>query len=180
MSFLELAKKRQSVRGYLDKPVAREDIETCLEAARLSPSACNSQPWKFVVVEDPAQRQKVVEAVYNPEVGINKFAQSAPVLVVVVEEHAKLMPKIADTVPWDTWSAFDDGSAVAYFCLAAADLGLGTCIMGGFNQEIIRQGLAIPEERRVKMVISLGYAENETIRSKTRKTLEEISSYNQY
>ena len=86
MDFLTLAKTRQSVRGYQTRPVDREDVLKCLEAARLSPSACNSQPWKMVVADEPEQLAKLAEAISPEGKAVNKFVHQVPVLVAVVEE----------------------------------------------------------------------------------------------
>lgn len=178
MDFLTLAKTRQSVRGYTAQKVSREAIEKCLEAARLAPSACNSQPWKMVVVDDPQVLAQVAEAV-NPEGSpMNKFARQAPVLVAVVEEEAVLMKGAEDKKM--RWVGIDNGSAIEHFCLQAAELGLGTCIMGAFIEEKVKEILQIPQDRTVKIVISLGYPENTTIRQKVRRELNQVASFNRY
>ena len=84
MDFLDLVKKRQSDRKYKNTPVDREKIIKCLEAARLAPSACNSQPWKFVVVDDPQLLPEMASAAAG--MGMNKFAVQSPVIVAVVLE----------------------------------------------------------------------------------------------
>ena len=99
MNFFELINKRESVRGYLDKPVEKEKIEKIIECARLSPSACNAQPWKFVVVNDKDILEKVAKKLYDPLVsGINKFALTSPVFIVVVGEKRNLASKIGSIV----------------------------------------------------------------------------------
>src|SRR6056297_2928188 len=95
MNFIELVKKRQSDRHYLDKPVEKEKINRCLEAARLAPSATNSQPWEFIVVSDDSKRRAVANALISPTIQFNKFAASAPVLVVVNSWRPKLSVSIA-------------------------------------------------------------------------------------
>lgn len=91
MDFSELIQKRQSDRRYAPKPVAREHILKCLEAARLAPSACNSQPWKFVVVDDRAKLAEMADAAIG--LGMNKFTVQVPVLVAVVQEPMNLSAK---------------------------------------------------------------------------------------
>ncbi len=93
---LSVIEKRQSVRHYLDKPVEREKIETCLEAARLAPSAGNSQPWSFVVIDEPLLRRKVAEQLHDSILKINSFVFEAPVLVVVVAERPHPVVKVAE------------------------------------------------------------------------------------
>ena len=177
MDFLTLAGKRQSDRGYQDQPVKREDILTCLEAARLAPSACNSQPWKFVVVDEPNLRKELADAITNNPAGINKFAATAPVFVAVVEETAKL---INDSIPSDTWSYYDLGAATEHFCLQAAELGLGTCIMGAFDNNKVKDLLKIPAERKLRVIVALGYPSSDVLRTKMRKEIKDIASFNGY
>lgn len=177
MDFLTLAGKRQSERLYQNKKVAREDILTCLEAARLAPSACNSQPWKFIVIDDENLRTQVAAAIADNPTGINKFAETAPVLVAVVEEPAKL---ISDKIPSDSWSYYDLGAATEHFCLQAAELGLGTCIMGAFDPDKIKALLDIPDERKLRIMVALGYPNSDTLRTKLRKEIKDIASFNNY
>ena len=178
MDFLTLAQTRQSVRGYTDKPVAREDVLKCLEAARLAPSACNSQPWKMVAADDPALLGRLAEAISPEGKPINQFAHQAPVLVAVVEEEAVL--RAGSNFPAERWVGIDNGSAITHFCLEAAELGLGTCIMGSFDEEKVKDILGIPAEKTVKIVIALGYPSDETIRPKLRRELNQAACFNHY
>ena len=89
MKFLDLVKKRQSVRAYLDRPVDREIIERCLEAARLAPSACNSQPWKFLVIDEPELKNKIAKQTYGKLISFNHFSLQAPVLVLIISENTR-------------------------------------------------------------------------------------------
>ncbi len=84
MDFSELLLKRESVRRYSQKPVAQKDIELIMEACRLAPSACNSQPWRFVVVTDPEPREKVARATFGKLLRFNRFVMQAPVIVALV------------------------------------------------------------------------------------------------
>jgi nitroreductase len=115
MSFLDLVRRRQSDRGYSDRPVAREQVERCLAAAMLAPSACNSQPWFFVVVDDPALRREVSEALQD--MVMNRFALSAPVLVAVVAERPALLPRLGGLVKDKPYWLMDIGMAVENLCL---------------------------------------------------------------
>lgn len=177
MEFSELIQKRQSDRKYKDEPVRREDIVKCLEAARLAPSACNSQPWRFVVVEDKAALKEMSEAAIG--LGMNKFTAGVPVMVAVVQESMNLEAKAGALVKNKDYSMMDLGLAIDHFCLQAAELGLGTCIMGWFDEKKIKKLLGVPRRRRVQLLISLGWPDAPT-RTKIRKPLEEISSWNKY
>ena len=181
MNFFELINKRESVRGYLDKPVEREKIEKIIECARLSPSACNAQPWKFVVVDNKEIVEKIAKKLYDPLVsGINKFALTSPVFIVVVGEKRNLTSKIGSIVKNKDYTSMDIGIACENICLAAAELGLGTCMMGWFKEKDIKKILEIPDKKEIHLVISLGYYENKEPRKKVRKEMNEIFSYNKY
>jgi nitroreductase len=178
MTFLDLARRRQSDRGFNDQPVDRRQIERCLEAAILAPSACNSQPWFFVVVDDPALCGAVAGALQD--MGMNRFALSAPVLVAVVAEKPSLMPRLGGLIKDKPYYLMDIGMAVENFCLQAVDEGLGTCIVGWFDEPKVRELLGIPKTKRVPLVIAVGHPENPEVRPKVRKGLDEIRAHNRY
>lgn len=177
MEFSELILKRQSDRKYSPKQVAREDVMKCIEAARLAPSACNSQPWKFVAVDDRTLLTDMAEAAIG--LGMNRFAVQAPVLVAVVQENMNMSAKAGSLVKNKDYSMMDIGMAVENFCLQAAELGLGTCIMGWFDEKKIKQLLGVPRARRIQLLIALGYPDN-PVRVKVRKPVGEMSSWNKY
>lgn len=177
---LELFNTRQSVRNYTSQQVDEYIIDRCIEAARLAPSACNSQPWKFIVVTDPEIRQQLASMLVTPPLGMNKFAAEAPVLVVVVREKPNLTSKIGELLRDKTYTLMDVGMATLQFCLQATAEGLGTCIMGWFNEKQVKKLLNIPSSKRAELVISMGYPKNEGIRPKQRKAKDVIYSKNHY
>jgi nitroreductase len=176
---MDLFHTRQSDRAYNDKPVPRMLIERCIEASRLAPSACNSQPWKFVVVDDPALKNKIADATANRLLPLNHFTKQAPVHVVVVRENANLTSNLGSTIKDKKYPLIDIGIATEHFCLQAAAEGLGTCILGWFDERAVKKLLGIPGNRRVELIITLGYPSGST-REKRRKSLEEILRYNTY
>lgn len=176
ISFAELAKKRQSDRKYKDQTVEREKIIQCLETARISPSANNSQPWKFVVVDNYELKEQIAE--YTIGLGMNKFTHQCPVLIAVVLEKQNFMSTIGSMIKNKDYCLFDLGIAVNQFCLQAADLGLGTCIIGWFDEKKIKKILGV-RNRRIPLLISLGYPDSPT-REKIRKPLDKMSSWNEY
>ena len=176
MNFAELAKIRQSDRKYKNQEVEREKIIQCLETARISPSANNSQPWKFVVVDEPAKKEKIAELAVG--MGMNKFTRQCPVIIAVVLEKQDFVTRIGAIIKNKDYSLFDVGIAVNQFCLQAADLGLGTCIMGWFDEKKIKKILGV-RNRRIPLLISLGYPDAPT-REKVRKPLDVMSSWNEY
>mgnify|MGYP003295242280 FL=1 len=175
-NFAELARIRQSDRKYKDQAVEKEKIIQCLETARISPSANNSQPWKFVVVDDFEKKEQIAECSIG--LGMNKFTHQCPVIVAVVLEKQNFMSTIGGMIKNKDYSLFDVGIAVNQFCLQAADLGLGTCIMGWFDEKKIKKILGV-RNRRIPLLISLGYPDAPT-REKVRKPLEVMSSWNEY
>jgi nitroreductase len=181
MDFLELVQKRQSVRAYdASRPIEYDKLERCIEAVRLAPSACNAQPWKLVIVDDPDLRKKVAEAASAKWLGINHFTNQAQVLVVMVREDPNFTSKLGTVLKDKPYTIMDVGIAAAHFCLQAASEGLGTCIMGWFNETAVKKVLGIPKKKRAELIITLGYALKEEIREKTRKRTEEICSFNCY
>jgi nitroreductase len=178
MSFLDLARKRQSDRGFLTQPVEGAQIERCLEAARLAPSACNSQPWFFVVVDEPVLRSAM--AAELKDFAMNRFAPTASVLVAVVAEKPALLPRLGGLLKDKPYYLLDIGMAVEHFCLQAAEEGLGSCIIGWFNEAGVKRLLGIPKGKRVPLVIALGYPADPATRLKTRREPDAIRSYNGY
>ncbi len=176
ISFAELAKIRQSDRKYKEQAVEKEKIMQCLETARISPSANNSQPWKFVVVDNHDIKEQIAECSIG--LGMNKFTHQCPVIVAVVLEKQNFMSTIGSMIKNKDYCLFDVGIAVNQFCLQAADLGLGTCIIGWFDERKIKKILGV-KNRRIPLLISVGYPDSPT-RDKVRKPLETMSSWNKY
>ncbi len=181
MDFSELVKIRQSVRHYDSRPVEREKIVQCLEAARLAPSASNSQPWYFIIVDDPGLKNRVAEATFDSLLSFNRFTMEAPVIAVLVTEKSKLITRLAASLKERDFSLIDSGIAAAHFCLRAAELELGTCMIGWFNQTRIRKILSIPSQKTISLLITLGYPPSGyRLRLKTRKPPGEMSGWNRY
>ena len=180
-NFLELVQKRQSVRKYSDKAVEKEKIETCLQAAMLAPSACNAQPWKYIVVDNPEIKDKVAKACYSAIMSFNKFVEQAPILVVIVMEKANFTSTMGQVIKGIDYPLMDIGISAEHFCLQATELGLGTCLLGWFQAKKIKDVLQIPKKKKIALVISVGYApEDYKQREKTRKPMEEMHANNKY
>lgn len=156
-------------------------MRRCLEAARLAPSASNSQPWKFIVVNDPELVMKVAKETIGPLSTFNNFVPEAPVIVAIVIEKMKVFTKIGASIQDREYPLIDIGIAAEHFCLQAAEEGLGTCMLGWFNEKPIKELLKIPKERRIGLLITLGYAPDDyRLREKIRKKPEEMISFNFY
>lgn len=175
MGFLDLVKKRRSCRQYDPRPVLPESVQRCLEAARLAPSACNSQPWHFIVISEPELQRQAVAAAFSGVYAMNAFAKTAPVLVVVVREKAKYAARLGALVRGVQYSLIDLGIACDHFTLQAAEEGLGTCWLGWFNETALKKVLGLPRQTKVDILLSLGYPRDAVLVEKQRKSLEEMS-----
>ena len=178
MNFAELIAKRQSDRKYdLTRPVETEKIERCIESARLAPSACNAQPWKYIAITDPELRKKIGDCA--ADLGMNKFCADAPMIVVLVLEKPNLASKIGSVLKGKEYTLIDIGIAAAHFCLQATESGLGTCMVGWFDEKKVRKLLGIPSSKRVPLLITAGYPDS-PLRPKIRKKIEDVFSENKY
>jgi len=180
MKFLDLIKARQSVREYLSKEVERDKIERCLEAARLAPSANNSQPWSFIVVEDPRLKDAVARNTFDKLISFNRFSLQAPVLILIISERPSFFSRIGSAIKDKQFSLIDIGITAEHFCLQATEEGLGTCMLGWFNEKGVKALLNISPSQRVELIITMGYPESNQIRPKKRKSIDQIRSYNSY
>src|SRR5680860_1109063 len=115
MIFQELINQRQSVRKYQDKPVEHNKLQELIEAVHIAPSACNSQPWKLIIVDEPELKEKVAKATFNTTVSFNKFAVQAPVMAVLVIEKAKLIAQIGGSIKNMEYPLIDIGIAAEHF-----------------------------------------------------------------
>ena len=181
MKFLDLIIKRQSDRTYVEKTVDREIINRCLEAARLAPSASNSQPWTFVVVDDPELKDQVANKTFGPLKSFNKFVPQAPVIIAIVMEKPKLITEAGGRIKKKEYPLIDIGIAAEHFCLHAAEEGLGTCMLGWFDEKAVKKLINIPKNKNIPLLITLGYTPDEyRTRKKIRKDFEVIVKYNSY
>jgi len=169
MEVFEAIKKRYSVRSYKSDPIPEEKLKKVLEAARLAPSAHNAQEWKFIVVKDEQKRKKLAEAAMN-----QTFVGEAPVVIAAVSLNPEHI--MSCEVPA---YAVDLAIAVDHMTLQAVEEGLGTCWIGAFNQQRVKEILNIPQRYKVVALLPLGYpADSPT--PKERKSLEEIVCYENF
>ena len=177
--FLELVNKRSSVRKYIGREIKKEDVERCIEAARLAPSACNSQPWKFIIVDDKDLKDRLCEGAFSGIYKMNSFAKGAPVIIAVVSEKSSFFARIGGQFRGTHYYLIDVGIACEHLALAAAESRIGSCMIGWFNERAVKKILNIPWRKKVDLLISLGYPDGEP-REKNRKSIGEIRSYNAY
>ncbi len=173
MDFTTLAQTRQSTRAYDPaRAVESEKLQAILESARLSPSACNGQPYHITVCKGNAAAD-VAKAVQG--MGMNKFASDAPVLLVISEKPYVPTAALGAKVKGIDYRSIDMGILAAYITAEATEQGLGTCILGWLDSDAIRKICNLDGD--VKLVITLGYPkEGDTLRAKKRKPLEELVS----
>jgi len=171
MNFTEIANARQSCRAYdPDRKIEKEKLDAITEAARLSPSACNGQPYLITVCHGDTAHAVAKE---TTSMGMNKFALNAPVLLVISEEDYVASAALGAKLKHNDYRSIDIGIVAAYITAEAAALGIGSCILGWFNDEKIREicGLSKP----VRLVITLGYPrEGDPLRPKKRKDFSEL------
>ncbi len=176
---LELIISRQSDRKYSNKPVVKEQINRIIEAGRMAPSACNAQPWKFIVVTDPEIIEQVARAASAKILGMNAFVAQAMAIIVIVREKPNFSSKIGGSIKSKDYSLIDIGIASENICLQAKAEGLGSCMIGWFDEDEVRKILGIPKKKRVELLITLGYSLSDQ-RTKKRKSKDEVVGYNKY
>ena len=179
MNFLDLVRRRQSTRKFVPgRRIPREILERCLEAARLAPSACNSQPWSFVVVDEPEQVRALADAACgHAPYAMNQFALEASALVAVSTEKMKWAARLGARLRDVRYSLVDVGGACEHLVLQAAEDGVASCWLGWFDERAVKQALGIPRGKKVDLLLCLGTAADETLRPKNRKPLDEIRRY---
>ena len=166
---LEAIKRRQSVRSYQDKEIPKEMLQQILEAGRLAPSAKNNQPWKFIFVKDNNLKKKLISACKN-----QGFGGEASVGIV----GCAINPSY-EMGSGDYSYSVDLAIALDHMSLQAVALGLGTCWIGAFYQDKVKDILGIPEDIRVVALMPLGFPKK--LGPKTgRKPLSEIICYDKY
>lgn len=176
---LELIMSRQSDRSYSERAVEKEKLERILEAGRMAPSACNAQPWKFILVDDADLIDQLASAASAKLLGMNSFVGQAPVQIIIIREKANMSSRVGSTVKNKDYSLIDIGIASENICLQARAEGLGSCMIGWFDERMVRKILHIPPSKRVELIITIGYPGKE-LREKRRKLKKETISFNRY
>lgn len=165
MNFLDLVKKRYSVRSYLPRAIEADKMNYIMECVRLAPSAVNFQPWHFSIVTDSEKLSKLKSA-YARE-----WIESVSCIIVACVDHREAWHRKADG---KDHSDIDISIAVEHLCLAAAEQGLGTCWVCNFDVPRCREVMNLPENWEPVVLIPIGYATEDDIPEKRRKTLDEI------
>lgn len=171
MNFTEIAENRQSCRSYdPERAVEQEKLDRILESARLSPSACNGQPYLITVCKGEASL-KVAKATQG--MGLNKFAPDAPVMLVISEGPYVATAALGAKMKKNDYRSIDIGILAAYITAEATAQGLGTCILGWLDDAEIRRICDI--DSPVRLVITLGYPkQSDKLRTKKRKSHQDL------
>lgn len=183
MDFLEMMKQRKSCRSYQPgKTILREDLLKIVEAGRLTPSGCNSQPWKFIVVDSPEAKEKLCDAVVvgNGVTGA-PWRHQVSAFIILVEQPAKVMQSVLEHYKnSQRFAPGDIGAACMNMCHEAFTLGISSCMIGMNDQAKMEKYFGIPEGRDVRIVLALGYSAETNSFTKVRKNLDEVCSFNQW
>ena len=159
----------------------RDKVMRCLEAARLAPSASNSQPWTFIVVDDEELKNKLCDVAFGPLHFFNSFCKKAPIIVVIVSEKSKFFTRLASRLRNTSYYLIDIGIATEHFVLQAEELGLGTCWIGWFNEDAVKPILNVPKEKKIDVLLALGYPNPKVTPNKLeREPIDKMSSFNSY
>ncbi len=176
--FQRLVRTRRSVRRFLERPVERDKLLTCVEAARLAPSAENVEPWRFVILDDPELKQRFAEAAFSGIYRPTRWAAKAPVLVAILARPDIFANRIGKQIQGTNYYLIDIGIAGEHFVLQAHELGLGTCWIGWFHEKKARKTLGLSRKYKVVSLLAVGYPEPREPKPKKRRALEEIAFFN--
>lgn len=166
--------QRRSVRAFEPTPISQENIIAILDAARSAPSACNSQTWRFVVVSEKETIRKICQDAMRPIIP-NKWLEQAPLIIAGCSHLDLIANRLGSGISGIEYYQIDLGIAMEHIVLKATELGLGTCWIGWFNQDRIREILNIPKKIRISALLAVGYAADEPSKKRIRKPLEQIA-----
>jgi len=178
--FLKLVTNRRSTRRFLIQAVEREKILTCIEAARLAPSAENVQPWRFIILDDPDKISDFSKSVFSGIYRFTRWAEKAPVLVVIFAELDWLANRIGKEIQGTQYFLLDIGIAGEHLVLQAEQLGLSSCWIGWFNARKAKKILGVPKRWKATALIALGYPQPSGKERRPKKKLEEVLFFNSY
>ena len=175
----EIIQKRRSVRNYKAIPVDDETISSIINAGRLSPSACNAQPWRFIAVTE----KKLINEIVNEGLGgvvPNRWAASAPVIIVGCAQLNILTHRIGESLKGIEYHQVDLGIAMEHMVLRATEMDLGTCWIGWFKEKKIKKILHIPKSWKIISLLTLGYPKEESAVQTPRLNLDEVLFFNKF
>ncbi|MFA5623438.1 MAG: nitroreductase family protein [Bradymonadales bacterium] len=174
MTFESLAKKRYSCRSYdANRTVEREKLDKIIETANLAPSACNAQPYQFFIVTG-AKMKEVAEA---RSLKMNKFIEDCGAFLVICEGKYNFSARLGASMKDQDYRSIDIGIVCAHMVFQAHELGLGTCILGMFDENKVKKIIGC--DNRVRLILAVGYPSSESRAPavKKRKPIHEIAKY---
>jgi nitroreductase len=177
---LDLIVQRQSVRKFEERPVEREKILTCIEAARLAPSAENVQPWRFLVLDEAERIKSFAEQVFSGLYRYTRWAANAPVIIVIFAERDILANRLGKEIQGTHYYLIDVGIAGEHLVLQAEKLGLGSCWIGWFHAKNAQKFLGVPRGWRAVSLLAMGYPRYKKKEKRPKKKMEEILYFNYY
>ena len=169
----DIIKQRRSVRAFSSRPLTPDTILSLCEAARWAPSACNSQTWRFISVTDRETIQRICQEAMRPVIP-NKWLVQAPLIMVGCSQLDIVANRIGGRITGIEYYQIDLGIAMEHMVLKAVELGLGTCWIGWFREDRIRDILAIPDRVRVSALLAVGYPKDVPAKRRGRKPLDAI------
>lgn len=172
-AFIDLVKHRTSCRSYRPEPVPREHLELMLEAARLAPSACNKQPWRFAVVENEATRMRLINESFLTGIPM-KWAVNAGAIIALGMEKSAITHKVAPKISGVDYPLLDLGIAGEHLVLQAEELGLGSCWIGWIKPKKVREIVGWPRSIEPVSLITVGWPVAADRKTRSRKALDEI------
>ena len=179
METLECIKTRRSIRKFKEEAVSHDTIEEIIAAASLSPSWKNTQICRYNIVEDKSILNEIADNCVLDFEYNQKTIKHAPQLVVesMIEKRCGYERDGSfSTSKEDRWETFDAGIASQTFCLAAHDLGIGTVILGIFDEEKMSKAINLPDGQKVAALIAMGYP-NQECEAPKRKDVDELVKY---
>jgi nitroreductase len=174
-------RERRSVRRFKPDPVPKAVVSRCIAAARLAPSAENTQPWHFIVVDDPIQRDALAKKAFRGIYRVGRFLAAAPLYVVLLGKPAPVAHRLGSAFQGLDLFGLDLGIAGEHFVLQATEEGLGTCWIGWFDVKAVRSLLGVPKRTwRVAALFAVGYPADKTKQKQKRRSLGSLISWNRF
>jgi nitroreductase len=173
MKFDQILHNRKSTRSFHSRPVNEKDITAIIESARLAPSACNSQTWRFVTVTRREVIQNICQEAMRPVVP-NKWLEQAPLIIVGCSQLDVIANRIGGMITGIEYYQIDLGIAMEHMVLKATELGLGTCWIGWFNENRLKEILGIPKRIKVSALLAVGHPKDDSSGKRKRKPIEKI------
>jgi len=174
VKFDQILNTRRSVRSFDSRPISEKDIISIIEAARLAPSACNSQTWRFIFVTRREIIQKICHEAMRPVIP-NKWLEQAPLLIVGCSHLDIIANRVGGRVTGIEYYQIDLGIAMEHMVLKATELGLGTCWIGWFDENRLKNILEIPKKIKVSALLAVGYPKKAPGKKRKRKPAEKIA-----